>query len=246
MFFCYNVLMDKSIEEKPEEKTVTKEPVDKTEEVSTAELEKTEEEEIEEIKRSINMKTVRISVCLALILALIFGIVYLFWMDNQGLGTSGIYRLVATGAFAPLLIILAFHFIHLILSKSNLKEELRLIKKYPYKKKKYFTFSLEGLKQFYASKTEYEPENSEEFNYVKAMYYEEELGVNSSRMVGTFVMLVILTGLAVFFMTGHVIIFGIPLIILAAFFGIVFISLFVTRIYLSKAMMDYVHKIKEL
>ncbi len=239
--------MDNPVAEKPEEESLAKE--EKTAEPGDNEDEeavKTEEEEIEEIKRSINMKTVRIFVSLVLIIALIVGMVYLYWLDNQGIGTSGIYRLVATGAFAPLAVILIFHFIHLMLSKSNLKEELRLIKKYPYKKKKLFTFSLEGLKQFYASKPEEEKENSEEFNYTKAMYFEEELGVNGSRMAGTFILLLILTGLSIFFITGHVLLFGIPLALIAGFFGIVFIGLLITRRKLNEEMMNYVHKIKEL
>ena len=136
------------MEEKP---AVTEQEAEVVEES----IEETREDEIHDIKRSIVIKRVRIGISVLLLAVAVTVVGYLYWKETHHRSDDLNFSLLIAAICTVIGIMLVFHIIHLIISKSNLKEELESVKKYPATEvveeevKNPADFSLEGLKEVY-------------------------------------------------------------------------------------------------
>ena len=225
-------------------------------EIVQDEEEYTQEDEIHDIKRAIIIKRVRIGISIVILLAAVTGVGYLYWKETHYRSDDLNFSLLIAAICTVIGIMLVFHIIHLILSKSNLKEELESVKKYPATEvveeevNNPADFSLEGLKEVYKNEEKepvYVEKDSEEYNFAKAKFYMDELGVNSSKIFGVSIFLFIFTGLAIFFGTGNgnTTVYCVPFIVLAVIFMALLICLLKTRGRYSDELVEHMNKVEE-
>ena len=215
----------------------------------------TKDDEIKDIKRAIVIKRVRIGISVVLLIAAFSVVAYLYWKETHDRSDDLNLSLMIAAIFALIGIVMSFHLIHLMLSKSNLKEELKSVKKYPSKvmvreitEEEKTAFSLEQLKhedEYNNREISVVEEDGEEYNYAKAKYFEEELGVNSSKMIGLSMLLFFSAGLAIFFVTGNKTTFGIPFIALSVVLIILLIGLLIARRKLNDGLVEHMQRIED-
>lgn len=226
-----------------------------TEVASEDEDEYTKEDEIKDIKRAIVIKRVRISISLVLMVAAFSVVAYLYYKETHDRSEDLNVSLMIAAACALVGIVMSFHLIHLMLSKSHLKEELKSVKKFPSKvlvreitEEEKTAFSLEQLKhedEYNSREITVVEEDGEDYNYAKAKFYEEELGVNSSKILGVSMLLFMSSGLALFLVTGNKAALGIPFLALSAVFIILLIGLMVSRRRLNDGLVEHMQRIEE-
>ena len=221
-----------------------------------AEDEYTQEDEIHDIKRAIVIKRVRIGISAVILLAAVTVVGYLYWRETYHRSDDLNFSLLIAAICTLIGIMSIFHIIHLFLSKINLKEELESVKKYPATEvveeevKNPADFSLEGLKEVYKNEEKepvYVEKDNEEYNFAKAKYYMDELGVNSSKIFGVSILLFVFAGLAIFFGTGNgnTTIYAVPFIVLAVIFMTLLVCLLKTRGRYSDELVEHMQKVDE-